>query len=196
MIAERRRFGSLVLGLRVANGLTAKQHAFVAAFIGESRGNATDAARRAGYHGNGKTLSAIGLENLEKPGIKEAVQEWRDEIKSSGIASLEYRVASLDDMEQRYRRLIEARRDAYTDTDVIGGDTGLVVKQYKMVGGGENAQLVEEYVADTAVTKEIRAIYDDVAKELGQRVDNLNVSGNLKREYVIVRPDSTTEIAD
>jgi phage terminase small subunit len=180
----------------VANGLTAKQIAFVAAFIGESRGNATDAARRAGYHGNGKTLSAIGLENLEKPGIKEAVQEWRDEVKASGIASLEYRVASLDDMEQRYRRLIEARRDAYTDTDVIGGDTGLVVKQYKMVGGGENAQLVEEYVADTAVTKEIRAIYDDVAKELGQRVDNLNVSGTLKREYVIVRPDSTTEIAD
>lgn len=190
----------------MANGLTSKQHAFVAAFIGESRGNATDAARRAGYHGNGKTLSAVGLENLEKPGIKEAVQEWRDEVKASGIASLEYRVASLDDMEQRYKRLIEARAVAYADDEkAIGGATGLVVGQLKKVthvgATGDDGALTWteeqwEYVADTAVTKEIRAIYDDVAKELGQRVDNLNVSGNLKREYVIVRPDSTTEIAD
>lgn len=173
----------------MANGLTPKQHAFVAAYIGVARGNATEAARIAGYTG---PLRSIGSENLTKPDIMSAIQQWRDEVKSTGIASLEYRVQRLDEMEQGYQRLIEARKEAYANTDVIGGETGLVVKQFKMVGSGPDAQLVEEYVADTGVTKEIRAIYDDVAKELGQRVDKVDVSGSLKREYVIVKPDDAT----
>jgi len=172
----------------MANGLTPKQHAFVAAYIGVARGNASEAARIAEY----AKPYPQGWENLQKPEIQAAIQQWRDEIKSTGIASLEYRVQRLDEMEQGYQRLIEARKEAYTNTDVIGGDTGLVVKQYKMVGSGPDATLVEEYVADTAVTKEIRAIYDDVAKELGQRVDKVDVSGSLKREYVIVKPDDAT----
>lgn len=168
----------------LANGLTPKQHAFVAAYIGVARGNASEAARIAEY----AKPRQEGHRLLTNADISAAISQWREEVKSSGIASLEYRVQRLDDMEQRYQRLIEARRWAYNDTDVIGGDTGLVVKQFKMVGSGPDAQLVEEYVADTAVTKEIRAIYDDVAKELGQRVDKVDVSGSLKREYVIVRP--------
>lgn len=166
--------------------LTPRQHAFVSAYIGESRGNATDAAIRAGY--SAKTAGSIGAENLTKPEIQAAIQAWRDEVKQRGIASLEYRVNRLDELERKYWDVIEARKQAYTDTKVIGGETGIVILQYKMVGGGENAQLVEEYVADTAVSKEIRSIYDDVAKELGQRVDKVNVSGSLTREYVIVRP--------
>lgn len=171
----------------MANGLTDKQLAFVAAYLGPARQNATEAARIAGY--SPKTAYSIANENLKKPEIVETIQKWRDSIKQQGVASLEYRVSRLDELEQGYFRVIDARRNAYKDDEkVIGGDTGLVVKQYKMVGGGENAMLVEEYVADTAVTKEIRAIYDDTAKELGQRVDKVNVSGNLTREYVIVRP--------
>lgn len=169
--------------------LTGKQEAFIAFYLGDARQNATEAARLAGYAGNDKTLGVVGCENLAKPKIAAAIQQWRDAVRQQGIASLEYRVNRLDELERKYFDLIAARRAAYgKDADVIGGDTGLVIKQYKMVGGGENAMLVEEYVADVAVSREIRAIYDDVAKELGQRVDKINVSGNLTREYVIVRP--------
>lgn len=166
--------------------MTPQRVAFVAAYIGEARGNASEAARIAGYKHPGQE----GHRLLKNDEIASAIQEWRDDVKQRGIANLEYRVNRLDQLEQKYFDLIEARRVAYQDdAKVIGGDTGLVVKQYKMVGGGENAMLVEEYVADTAVTKAIQSIYDDVAKELGQRVDKVNFSGSLRREYVLVGTD-------
>jgi phage terminase small subunit len=49
--------------------LTHKQRLFVEAYIGDSRGNATDAARRAGYDGTAASLRRIGSENLRKPHI-------------------------------------------------------------------------------------------------------------------------------
>lgn len=55
--------------------LTVKQQLFIEAYLGVSRGNATDAARRAGYKGNDKTLGVVGLENLAKPYIAAAVAE-------------------------------------------------------------------------------------------------------------------------
>ena len=53
--------------------LSLKQRMFIEAYVGVSAGNATDAARRAGYRGNDKTLEAVGRENLAKPRIAEAV---------------------------------------------------------------------------------------------------------------------------
>jgi hypothetical protein len=41
-------------------------------------GNATEAARLAGYRGNDVTLAASGHENLRKPQISEAVSERAD----------------------------------------------------------------------------------------------------------------------
>jgi hypothetical protein len=122
--------------------------------------------RLAGYDAkNAKVFSAIGRENLEKPGINAEIQAWRDSVKQQGIASLEYRVNRLDLLEQKYFDLIDARSEEHAD--IPGGETGLLVKQVKLSPSGVE---VEEYVADTAVTKEIRAIYDDAAKEMGHRV--------------------------
>lgn len=53
----------------MAEGLTAKQQAFVSAYLVCL--NATEAARRAGY--SEKTAHAIGWENLRKPEIAEAI---------------------------------------------------------------------------------------------------------------------------
>lgn len=57
--------------------LTEKQRRFVEAFMGEAKGNLTKAARIAGYKGNNKTLCAVGLENLDKPGIHKAIERRR-----------------------------------------------------------------------------------------------------------------------
>lgn len=54
----------------MAGGLTAKQQAFVSAYLVCL--NATEAARRAGY--SEKTAHAIGWENLRKPEIAAAVE--------------------------------------------------------------------------------------------------------------------------
>jgi hypothetical protein len=50
--------------------LTLKQQRFVAAYLGPAQGNATEAARLAGYHGNRVTLAAVGSENLRNPLIQ------------------------------------------------------------------------------------------------------------------------------
>jgi hypothetical protein len=168
----------------MADGLTTKQQAFVAAYLGSARFNATKAAEMAGY----AKARQSGSECLSNPVIKQAIDAWRDEVKTSAITDLSYRVARLAELEIRLWGVVDARQEAYTGTDVIGGETGLVVLQRKQIGGGPTAETVEEYVADVAVAKAIQSVYDDVAKELGQRIDKVNVSGNLTREYVIVRP--------
>lgn len=62
----------------MADDLTGKQHAFILAYLGEAKFNATEAARRAGYKGNDVTLGQVGAENLKKPQIAEAIAAfWR-----------------------------------------------------------------------------------------------------------------------
>ena len=53
--------------------LTGKQRLFVEAYVGQARGNATEAARTAGYAGSEGTLAQVGYENLRKPEIRDAV---------------------------------------------------------------------------------------------------------------------------
>lgn len=55
--------------------LTEKQRRWVEAYQGAAAGNATEAARLAGYKGNDKTLGQVGAENLKKPVILEALEE-------------------------------------------------------------------------------------------------------------------------
>lgn len=69
--------------VRKKDGLTAKESLFVSAYLGESRFNATQAARIAGYKGNDVTLSSVGYENLRKPQIAATVNERINEAAMS-----------------------------------------------------------------------------------------------------------------
>ena len=62
--------------------LTPKQKKFCEYYI--QSGNATDAARKAGY--SLKTAEAIGLENLGKPGIKAYIAEIVDDQDKKRVA--------------------------------------------------------------------------------------------------------------
>jgi Terminase small subunit len=166
--------------------LTTKQEAFIAAYLGEARFNATKAAIMAGY--SEKTAQPIGAENLSKPMIQSAIQAWRDEAKQAAITEVSYRINRLDDLESRLWDVVADRSAAYANSDVIGGDSGLVVRTYKVVGGGENAQMVEEYQVDTGLIREIRALHEQAAKETGQWLEKHEHSGSITREFVLV-PD-------
>lgn len=63
--------------------LTGKQAAFIDAYLGEARFNATEAARIAGYKGDDNTLSSVGYENLRKPDIAAVVLERLNEAAMS-----------------------------------------------------------------------------------------------------------------
>ncbi len=58
---------------------TENQRRFVEAYMGNSKGNATDAAERAGYAGSKNTLAKVGSENLRKPQILEAIEKLQAE---------------------------------------------------------------------------------------------------------------------
>ena len=55
--------------------LTAKQQLFCEFYIGAANGNATEAARLAGYKGSDETIRAIGSQNLTKLNISELCQQ-------------------------------------------------------------------------------------------------------------------------
>ena len=58
----------------MAESLTGKQRAFIDAYLGKAKFNATEAARLAGYKGDDTVLAAVGYENLRKPQIETEIR--------------------------------------------------------------------------------------------------------------------------
>jgi phage terminase small subunit len=71
---------------------------FLEAYLGTASGNATEAARVAGYRGDEATLAQMGHENLRKPQIARAVEVrlQRAAMETDEILSELSRVARLD----------------------------------------------------------------------------------------------------
>ena len=85
--------------------LTEKQRRFVEAFMGSAKGNATQAARLAGYNGGDETLRNVGSRNLTKPHIQEAIGARVDADEDGLIAT----------REDRQRWWSEVMRDSTVD---------------------------------------------------------------------------------
>ncbi len=85
-------------------GLTYKQRLFVDAYLGRANGNATEAARLAGYKGSEVTLASVGYENLRKPQIAARIEARLTASAMSASEVLarlsEQARASLDDFGQ------------------------------------------------------------------------------------------------
>jgi hypothetical protein len=88
-----------------------------------------------------------------------------------GIARKERRVAVLNELHEKMLLVISERAASPDLESVPGGKTGLVTKMLKGIGKGEDFQVVEVYEVDTGTVKEIRALQEQVAEELGQRVE-------------------------
>ncbi len=133
-------------------------------------GNATQAYVKAGYSGKGAAQSAARL--LTNAKVCERVEELRAEYNqitlAFHLADKNERVKGLQDMADRIRRLVDARASAPEMADVTGGDTGLVVADLRVIGFGDNAQLVKEVRMDKAVVSEYREISKQIAQECGQ----------------------------
>jgi phage terminase small subunit len=69
--------------------LTAKQQAFIAAYAG----NATQAARDAGYTGSDETLRQMGAQNMAHPEIAAAIKARETKREGKAIATREERQA-------------------------------------------------------------------------------------------------------
>jgi len=92
----------------MAGKLTARQRIFVDAFLGVSRGNATDAARRAGCKGN--TARVTSVRWLAKANVQKAIAERRTkrelatEITNERLDAILINMAEDELLEPRDRR--------------------------------------------------------------------------------------------
>lgn len=92
------------------------------------------------------------------------------------IARRRERVAALDERWQLMARVIAARGEAMTG-EAPGSETGLLVRQVKVVGSGEHQRTVEEYAVDTGLLRELRGTEEQAAREVGQWADRHELSG-------------------
>jgi transposase-like protein len=128
-----------------------------------------------------------------EPDFLDMITEHTARVQSAmlrlDIAKRHKRVEKLDILHEKSWSVIEARAAAMPN-DAPGTKTGLLVHQVKQVGAGPSATIVDEYVVDTALMKEIRAIQEQAAAELGQKVDKVAVTGDvIVRRYVGVNPE-------
>jgi hypothetical protein len=127
-----------------------------------------------------------------EPLFLDAIAEHTAQVQAAmlklDIAKRHKRVEKLDVLHEKSWQVIEARAAAMPD-DAPGTNTGLMVHQVKQIGAGASATIIDEYVVDTALMKEIRAIQEQAAAELGQKVDKVAVTGDvIVRRYVGVDP--------
>lgn len=78
--------------------LTEKQRRFVEAYVGEAQGNATKAARLAGYSGDDRTLAVKGAEAVRNGKVARAIEDARKATTSTAVATREERQAFLSKM--------------------------------------------------------------------------------------------------
>jgi hypothetical protein len=99
--------------------------------------------------------------------IKEIVEETRSALLKRGILSKENRLEFLRDRQERMMEVIAARAIAHAD-EVAGGETGLLVKDIKGIGKGEDFEKIEVWAVDTGLLRELREHEKQVAMELGE----------------------------
>ena len=107
--------------------------------------------------------------------IAEIAERERAAIVARGIADRQNRVDAINDRWNRMKAVIDARAEDLAD--VPGGDTGLLVEQWKRIGAGKDAETVKEYAVDTGLLGSMLAHEKQAAQELGQWSEKSEVTG-------------------
>ena len=118
-----------------------------------------------------RTLARWKTETRFIARIEAIASAYAKRVLSRGIARKERRVAVLNELHEKMLQVISERASSLDLEGVPGGRTGLITKMLKGIGKGEDFQVVAVYEVDTDTVKEIRALQEQVAEELGQRVE-------------------------
>lgn len=105
------------------------------------------------------------------------------------IAKKTKRLTVLNDLHEKQLAVIDARALEHgDDPKIAGGATGLVVREYKMIGSGRDAQVIETYGVDVALIREIRGTQEQAAKEVGDWSDGASITTIAAIQLVGVDP--------
>lgn len=103
-------------------------------------------------------------------------EELYERARRRGIARLDRRVDAANDRHERLGKVISARAKAYKGKHP-GAETGLMVKTFKAIGGGEGAYHLEEWTVDTGLLREMRELEKQIAQDTGQWTEKKEHSG-------------------
>lgn len=98
-----------------------------------------------------------------------------ENVRRESIAVRSNRIAQLIDRARRMRALIQARSEEHADAP--GGSTGLLCREVKVLGKGEDAEVIDIYKADTALLREMRETEKQIAIEVGEWSEKAEISG-------------------
>lgn len=104
--------------------------------------------------------------------VQEDVEKFRTSVMTTGIADKNNRLEALNDRWNRMQELLRIRAGE-TPSDVLGGETGLLVRREKETKFGTNV----EFEVDTGLLAEMRNTEKQAAQELGQWVEKGEISG-------------------
>jgi alpha-D-ribose 1-methylphosphonate 5-triphosphate synthase subunit PhnG len=110
-----------------------------------------------------------------KARVAELTQIFADKALKEGLAQRDRRVAVLFQYHEKLRQIVDERAADPEMATIPGGKTGLVTRQMKGIGKGKEFRLVEHFVPDTRLVKELRACGEQIARELGQWQERVEV---------------------
>lgn len=147
--------------------LTPKQALFVSEYL--KTGNATQAARKAGYKGNDNTLRSVGTENLSKHAIARAIAE--KQAKRSQRLELEEdyelkRAIELLDMCMKPQQIVDMFGKPVKDKE-----SGKFVMAFDSKGANTALQTIAK-LRGKFVTKIQVGLSDDLDAQLGRIPDD------------------------
>ncbi|EOU1674269.1 terminase small subunit [Clostridium perfringens] len=144
--------------------LTPKQKAFAEYYI--ETGNATEAARKAGY--KGKNLNRIASENLSKLDIKSYIDEKMKELESKRIAKAE----------EVLEYLTRVLRGEETEQVVVTENIGDFMSEARVIDKELSAK--DKIKAAELLGKRYRLFVDKVEKD-----SNVNVNSTTKLDSIL-----------
>lgn len=109
--------------------------------------------------------------------VAEITKEFSDRSLKYALARRERRLQVLSDMHERILTVIDERAVDESMSKAAGWKTGILVRTFKSIGSGVSAYKVSEYAVDVPLLRELRAIQEQIARELGQWTEKREVSG-------------------
>lgn len=141
--------------------------------------------------------------------VKEHVETWRAAFKGQGIADRQARVDAANDRHRRLQQVIEERAKDPLVQDVPGGKTGLIVpepmlmKVYEAIDEDSGtlkaiprmSEMAYKYSVDTGLLKEMRELEKQVAQDLGQWTEKIQLEFEKAKEETtrMLMEDGLTE---
>jgi uncharacterized protein YerC len=143
--------------------------------IAEGKKSYTDIAKETGI--SRPTLYAW-LANPEFAAEVERIkEEFRKEVAGYAIAQRAHRVQRLQKRWDGIQKITEERAEKLKE--VPGGSSGLLARDVKSIGAGEDAYQVDVYRFDAAMVKEERELAKQAAIEMGEWQERVQHSGEV-----------------